>query len=328
MLSVARYTGFSALAAEWDQLLAATPVRGPFLRWQWHSLWWETFAESGDELHLLAVRADGALVGIAPLMLRLGRLSFSCGTDVSDYLDVIARPHQGEAVGRALAPHLRGLDWSLLALDSLPAEATALRHLAPNLEAAGLDVEVERQDTCPTAYLPSDWDSYLASLTKKDRHELRRKVRRLEGAGRVAFYPLVGAEVTGRDVDDFLTLLRLSAPEKAAFMDERMEGFFRGLFVRFADDGLLRLYFLELAGRRVASALCFDSGEELLLYNSGYDPAYAGLSAGLVLKAYSLRDAIALGRKRFDFLRGDERYKYDLKGVDVPLYGLRVVRRS
>ena len=328
MLSVTRHTSFAALAREWEQLQAAAPACGPFLTWQWHSLWWEVFREEGDELYLLAVRADGAALGIAPLLLRQRRLSFACGSDVSDYLDVLARPEQAEAVAGAVARFLDGLDWSSLSLDCLAAEAVALRYLAPSLEAAGLPVAREQQDTCPTAYLPDDWQAYLSSLSKKDRHELRRKIRRLEAADGARSYTLVGGEIGERDVDDFLALLRLSAPDKAAFMDERMARFFQGLFVGFAAGGLLRLYFLEVGGRRVASALCFDCGDELQLYNCGYDPTYAGLSVGLILKAYSLRDAIALGRQRFNFLRGDERYKYDLGGVDAPLYGLRVVRRS
>jgi len=77
---------------------------------------------------------------------------------------------------------------------------------------------------------------------------------------------------------------------------------------------------LELEGKRVAALFCFEDDEELLLYNSGYDPQYAHLSVGLLSKATCLRGAIEAGKQRFDFLRGCEPYKYDLGGKDLPVY--------
>ncbi len=328
MVSITRHNSFTGLATAWERVLPSGRSRGPFLTWQWQDLWWEAFQEEGDDLFLLALAEGQHTVGIAPLLRRHGDLTFACGTDVSDYLDLIAVPGREAEVAEALAAYLVREDWRTLQLDSLSADSTVLRYLAPALSAAGLPVAVSQQEVCPTVDLPGDWETYLASLSKKNRHELRRKLRRLDGAGEVRWLVLMDGDITERDQDDFLALHRLSTPDKAAFMDERMEKFFRGIFARFGNQGLLRLYLLELADRRVAAALSFDSDGELLLYNSGYDPACSALSVGLILKANCLRDAIALGRERFDFLRGNERYKYDLGGVDVPLYGLRVVRRN
>ncbi len=327
MLSVARHDSFLDLQATWGPLLATAQARGPFLDWQWQSLWWQIFARE-ETLWLLAIREGDALLGIAPFMVADGRLAFACGRDVSDYLDIIARRGREEEVAAAVATYLREQNWSRLSLHCLHPEAVALRHLPAFLGGERCAVAQEREDVCPGVDLPGDWESYLAALAKKDRHELRRKLRRLEQGGQARSYVLVGGEIGPREVDDFLALLRLSSPEKAAFMDERMERFFRGIFAGFAGDGLLRLYLLELDGKRVATALCFDWRGELLLYNSGYDPAFAQLSVGLLLKAFCVQDAIALGRRRFDFLRGDERYKYDLGGQDVPLFRLLVERRS
>lgn len=327
MLSVFRYDSFADLRAEWSPLVAEAEARGPFLNWEWQHLWWQTFG--GDaELWLLAVRKGDALVGIAPFMVRQGRLTFACGQDVCDYLDVIARRGHEEDVARALASYLLGQDLSVLDLHCLAGEATALRYLPGLLAEGGAEASTGPLDVCPALDLPADWESYLAALPKKDRHELRRKLRRLDDAGAVRTYALVDGEIGTREVDDFLSLHRLSAPEKAAFMDERMERFFRGIFTRLAGEGLLRLYFMELDGRRVAAALCFDQRDEMLLYNSGYDPAHARLSTGLLLKAACLKDAISLGRRRFDFLRGNERYKYDLGGKDIPIYYLLAKLRS
>jgi len=327
MLKAVKYSTLSDLKAEWDPLVASSAARGPFLSWEWQNLWWQTFAD-GAEAWLLAVREGDTLVGIAPLMSRQGQLTFSCGQDVCDYLDVIARPGYEEAVADAVVAYLCDKDWASLDLYCLPPTATALRYLPDDFARAGLTAKVAQLDVCPLLDLPADWESYLASLGKKERHELRRKLRRLESAGRVHTYALADGEIGPRDVDDFLALHRCSTPEKAMFMDERMEQFFRGLFARLGRDGLLRLYFMELDGQRVATTMCFVQNQELLLYNSGYNPDLARLSVGLLLKAYCLQDAIALGLRRFDFLRGNERYKYDLGGKDLPIYRLLVTRRG
>ena len=60
------------------------------------------------------------------------------------------------------------------------------------------------------------------------------------------------------------------------------------------------------------------------LYNSGFDPAHAALSPGLVLLARVVRDAIERGMRRFDFLRGEERYKYEFEPTPEPVYGVTV----
>jgi CelD/BcsL family acetyltransferase involved in cellulose biosynthesis len=93
-----------------------------------------------------------------------------------------------------------------------------------------------------------------------------------------------------------------------------------------AAEGLGCLYMMEMDGRRVASVFCFDCGDELALYNSGYDPNYAHLSVGLLSKALCLGNAIERGKRRLDFLRGDEPYKYDLGGKDLEVYRCLIER--
>ena len=70
--------------------------------------------------------------------------------------------------------------------------------------------------------------------------------------------------------------------------------------------------------------MCFDYNGCIYLYNSGYDPQYVGLSAGLLSKVYAIQDSIEKGKKRFDFLKGAEPYKGHLGGKEVPLYRCQI----
>ena len=81
---------------------------------------------------------------------------------------------------------------------------------------------------------------------------------------------------------------------------------------------------LDLNAAPVAVSMCFDYNDTLHLYNSGFDPRYRALSAGLLCKVLSLKDAIERGRQKYDFLKGAETYKYRLGGREVPLVRCRI----
>ena len=74
---------------------------------------------------------------------------------------------------------------------------------------SGLAVEVEQIETCPTAVLSTDWETYLATLRGKDRHELRRKLRRAEAAVRLESRITSVAAQLDEDIDTFVALRRL-----------------------------------------------------------------------------------------------------------------------
>jgi CelD/BcsL family acetyltransferase involved in cellulose biosynthesis len=107
-------------------------------------------------------------------------------------------------------------------------------------------------------------------------------------------------------------------------MDERMASFFREIAERFLPGGGVRLAFLSFEGGDAAAVFQFRSRNSLLLYNSGYDPARRAANPGLVLIARCIEEAVAEGVAEYDFLRGTERYKYDLGGVDRVVHLLTV----
>ena len=321
MANCTRHDSFADLQATWRDLLSQGAPATIFSTWEFQDTWWKVFG-CGWEPHLLALSDERGVFGIAPLMRREDDFLLVGGVEVCDFLDFLALPGRQEEVIDTTLAYLgdyRGgrLDLHVLS-DGSETPAIVTRLAAQR----GLPLEREVEDVSPRLELPADWESYLVSLGKKDRHELRRKMRRLQSSGDVRWYAVSG-ESPG-DVADFIHLHRLSREDKASFMHERMQQFFHTLAERFAPTGLLKLYFLEVDGQRVAATICFVQNQELWLYNSGYDPAYSPLAVGLLLKAYCLQDAIALGLRGFDFLRGREPYKYDLGATDIPVHRLTI----
>ncbi|MDO8614236.1 MAG: GNAT family N-acetyltransferase [Dehalococcoidia bacterium] len=326
------------LEAEWRDLLPHCAYASVFLSPTWLKTWWDVFARGGArDLIVLGARRGSALAGVVPLMREGDRLSFAGDTNVCDYMDFPCaagdEPALLAATLRSLAPsaHPEPVEgWRELELWALREDSAALAALPAVCAELGLNLVVEVEDVCPQINLPSaadGWEGYLASLDKKDRHELRRKLRKLPQAGVVGFEALDQPPDVEAALDDFVRMYAASRSDKAAFLTPEQERFLRRIAVALSAEGLAEITFLTLNGRRVAGVLSFRGEGEVLLYNSGYDPAYAGFSVGLLSKALTLQRAIEQGRRKFDFLRGPEPYKYDLGAKDLTVYRC-LIRRS
>ena len=308
---------FASLGDQWKATQLASRANRVFSSLAWSRVWWERFGQQ-SELCLHAVRNGGRVTGIAPLVCRDGKAFLLGGTDVCDYLDFIVDATEEEPFFGLVLEELAKTGVSEVDLAPVRPDSSVMSTLVRLAPRHGWRVSCSHEDVSVDMPLPASWDDYVERLESKQRHELRRKIRRLSQAGAVNYRS--SARPSAAEIGLFLRLFRESRLDKAAFLTERMEGFFRGLADAMAAEGWLRLGFLELDGAPVAATFCFDYGNEIYLYNSGYDPRYAGLNAGLVAKALSIRDAIEAGRKRYDFLKGCEDYKYHLGGQEMELY--------
>ena len=326
--------GFSALKPEWNGLVRRSYHNNLFLTWEWQSTWWKHLGDGS--LLLLGMRAedDGRLVGIAPLFRDRTdggeTVLYLIGCrDVSDYLDLIVEAGQEEAVYRALLDYLEAgaPEWDMLDFCNIPQQSQALVKLREMAEARGYHTLVEVEDVCPIIPLPDTWDDYLMTLDKKQRHEVRRKLRKADGEADTQFL-IVGPEQDLRaEMESFIELHQLSAPEKDEFMDPTMQGFFFDVAKALQAQGWLQLAFVQMDGQKAASLLNFDYGDSILVYNSGYDPSqFSHLSPGIVVTARCIEHAISLGRSEFDFLRGDEVYKYRFGAQDTEVRRLLIAR--
>lgn len=335
---------FETLRAEWNALLERAVTRVPFLRAEYQQAWWagrgggEWPAES--ELLIASARDEaGALVGLAPLFHarnREGRpalLLIGC-IEISDYLDFIVARADAEAFCRALLQRLAAPDvpaWEVLDLYNLPANSPTRTALARAADALGWPASEQRLQPVPAITLPADFETYLATrVEKKERQEIRRKLRRAEGGeDRVRMALFDGGP--GQDVDAlaerFMALMALN-PDKAAFLTPAMRAQFRAIVRVMAANGWLRLAVLEVNGEPAAAYLNFDYGNRLWVYNSAIDPRFNALSPGWVLLAYLLQWAIQNGRQAVDFLRGDEDYKFRFGGVPGSIYRFQASRAA
>jgi CelD/BcsL family acetyltransferase involved in cellulose biosynthesis len=161
-------------------------------------------------------------------------------------------------------------------------------------------------------------------LEGKQRHEIRRKLRRLNEAGEIRFRVIKRPDEIFEAMDTFFSMFKASRPDKSEFLTDQMVSFFLLLAQRMAQQGLLRMSFLDIDQVPAAGVMCFDYNDTIFLYNNGYDPRFGNLSPGFLSKVYSIKDSIDRGRLRYDLLKGDEAYKKRLGSTPVPLYHLKI----
>jgi CelD/BcsL family acetyltransferase involved in cellulose biosynthesis len=313
------FESFDAVRDDWLALMSPPRARQVFQHPRWQQVWLDVF-DRKEDARFLTVRDGGALVGLASLLVTGERVSFLGDSSICDYMDFLLSPGKEDGALSAIIDTLLADGHRDFDFWGLRSGSPALALLPRLAERRGLHVRIEDEAVCPQLDLPATWEEYLERLGGKNRHELRRKMRRLEKtAGAPELRVLCSPQEFEQGMDDFLRLMTLKS-DKAQFMTPEMERLFRRAGVALAEEGLAGLYMFEVDSRRVASTFCFEDKNETLIYNSGYDPRYAYLSVGLLSKAACLRHAIDDGRQHLDFLRGSEPYKYDLGGKDLQVY--------
>jgi CelD/BcsL family acetyltransferase involved in cellulose biosynthesis len=309
------------LQSEWNELLAQSSVHVPFLRYEYLETWWQT--RGGGEwsqdarLALITARDGERLIGIAPLFLAtwegIPTLLLLGSIEISDYLDLIAASADLPRFTSALLPFLAQepalAGWQRLDFYNVLESSPALAALRSAAQEQGWNCALEPFRPALTIPLPGDWETYLAEIDKKQRHEIRRKMRRAyESEHAVRWYYVQDPATLESEIDAFLNLMSQDE-EKARFLTPPMRQNFRATMSCAFAVGCLHLSFLEIDGSKAASYLSMDYLNQLWVYNSGIDARFIEFSPGWVLLGELLRWANENKRSAFDFMRGDEDYK-------------------
>ena len=315
------------LEEAWNLLVEQNPVHVPFLRYGYLYNWWLT--RGGGEwpesqLALVTAYEDGRLVGVAPLFHTPDHQGRPClmllgSIEVTDYLDLIADPTCLQPFVDALLPFLAQADlpaWDALDLYNLFDYSPTLEAFRRSADSHGWLQAEQKVYHCPYIPIPGDWETYLASIDKKQRHEIRRKIRRLESSGLPHRWYLVSDGSKLEAETDAFTALMEQDEDKARFLTPDMRSFMRGVVHWAHAEGLLHLAFLEIDGKKAAAHLAFHYLNRLWVYNSGIDRSFNELSPGWVLLGLQLQWCNETGIEAFDFMRGDEDYKYRFGAVD------------
>ena len=326
---------FEINAQEWNDLLKESVSDTPFLRHEYQRGWWEH--RGGGEwqnaqLVLVSAREAGKLIGIAPLFIAeyegKPALLLIGSIEISDYLDLIVRMDDHARFITGLLDFLASSladSWSAVDWYNLPDSSPTLAALKAESESRGWVHLEEMYRPTPRIALNGDFDEYLSRVEKKQRHEIRRKMRRAIESERGVRWFISDMADPEAEIDSFLKLMEQDQG-KASFLQEPMRTQMRDVIRTAHENGWLWLAFLEADGQRIAAALNFDYENKLWGYNAGVNRDFMDLSPGWVLLGYVLEWCCQNGRYEFDFMRGDEDYKYRFGGVNKYVMRAKLTR--
>jgi CelD/BcsL family acetyltransferase involved in cellulose biosynthesis len=210
--------------------------------------------------------------------------------------------------------------WEVLDLYNILEGSPTLQALEAEAEKRGWTHEQVQLQPSPYIPLPGDFDEYLMNIDKKQRHEIRRKLRNVaQDLVEPGFYVVEDAEALDDEVDAFIAMMAQD-PSKKAFLTEPMRRHLHNTARVAFDGGWLHLAFYTLDREKAAANMSFNWHNRLWLYNSGWEWEYRQYSPGWLLLANLLQWANENGISEFDFMRGDEDYKYKFGGVDRHIF--------
>ena len=306
---VMRVEKLSAVQSVWQELFDQTPGASPFVSYEWYVALANNLLKTDPDV-LLFCSTRGA-VGIVPGSVVGNMLQLLGDERVTDLIGVICVSDKQEEVVDLLARHIlkNDLRMDLYPLDEYSPLVTGLVKQVPGSV-------VEKKDACPLLDLANTWDEYLAGLGGKARHELRRKLNKVNGV-RIK-------DVQPADTERLFRLMSATDSNKAGFLNDEMRGFFKDVVAAFDKRGWLRMREAVIDRGVLGMLLGFGFNERVYLFNMGHIAELRNLSPGIVTVALDIRSAIDEKYQYYDFLRGDEEYKYRLGAVRR--YTVRVSR--
>ncbi|MGD2246283.1 MAG: GNAT family N-acetyltransferase [Candidatus Aminicenantes bacterium] len=319
------YTEFKKIRDVWNQSLFSSDQNNPFLTHEWLSTWWECFSQ-GCHLEVLLCKDEaGNILGMAPFMVKEKIIRFMASQEVSDYCDVVAVKGREQGLYKCLGdylgmvhPEVKKID--LINIGSTSATLDFLPSLALKHKYSSSCTELE---VAPVLELQASYENYLESLSKKKRHELRRKLKRIESLEGIRVEKITEARALESCLDEFITLHKQGSPSKSKFWEEpHMVEFFHQIARRFSRQKWIELNVCSLKGRILAALISFDYSDRVYFFNVTFDRNFAWYSPGIYLFNHCIQEAILNGKKVADFLRGREEYKYYFGAEDSKIFRL------
>ncbi len=330
------------LERDWKELFYRIGCSNPFLSWEWMATHWTHLSTADQKLYVITVRDElGTLTGLAPLqlshsvkLLRTRRVGFIADELVgTDYLDFLVDECDRKTVLAKISDLLceQKENWDYLEFrDSLEDSAVAT-DLAELLRKNQLSCHRSSSSLCPFVPLPDVATTFFSSVGKKLRSNYSYYLRSLKREGPVEFQVV-------KDKTELLELFEVlvelhrarfvGKSNESAFLQPEVLKFHRAALGQLATAGMARLYVLRLREQPIAILYGMSSGKRLFFYQSGIDPNFGRFSPGMLLVGSVIESAISERLCEFDFLRGDEPYKFQWTSQTRQMGTLRFYRHS
>lgn len=306
------FDGLLGLCDTWRRLFDESGSDNPFLTWEWTVGWARAYA-STRQVIVLVVEQNGQPVAISPLMLSGRKLSFLSDSHFADYSDILLHPDALGAVGEII-DHIQDLQgWGCAVFEHIPEISPSVTLLN---EALGRSEMNWRRDiVCgnPRIKTDGDFEAFYAERGQKLRQEIRTTVNHLSRAGRWRYVEAVGGS---RAQEIYSALVWFHAARQkgkqrsSIFRNGKNRAFFRELIDKDNGPMTVHLSAIELDGRLISAAYALRCGKVFYYWIPSFDPEMRGVSLGKLHIKCLLEKCFVEDTEWFDFMGGDERYKF------------------
>jgi CelD/BcsL family acetyltransferase involved in cellulose biosynthesis len=327
-----KFQRLSEVKRNWDAVYRADPEAQFFLSWMWMSKWLSMLG-SQNRWVILAAKSSSdpsTYVAFFPLRFRVkksksnGRMYYEiamAGNRAADYTGFICAPGFENDAIPAFAECLKRLQWKILNLEFICASDARIRLLLrhfprPEFSMRAIEDTNELDNInlcrCPYVKLASDWDSYLErDLSANGRQKIRRLLRKVENSSEFRITHAT-TQTLHRDVSVLLDFWALRWGSRKGERLDSIQKIYRTMLVHCFGRGSVFLPVLWKEESPLgALALLIDTEKRsLLFYVGGRNATVNSPPPGVILHAYCIRYAIHRGFVTYEFLRGNESYKY------------------
>ncbi len=322
------YKKFKKIRDVWNQALFSSDQNNPFLTHEWLSTWWECFSQ-GSSLDVLLFKDEvGNVLGMAPIMVQENILRFIASQEVSDYCDVVAEKGREQELYQCLWDYFGTIHPEVDRIDlmNIRSSSPTLDFLPRLASENNYSCSCTEFEVAPVLELPSSYQDYLEGLSKKKRHELRRKLKRMGSLEGIRVEKITEAQDLESCIDQFIALHKQGSSSKSKFWEEpNMVEFFHQMAHRFSRRKWIELNVCLYKDRILAALISFDYSDRVYFYNVAFDRNFAWYSPGIYLFNHCIQEAISNGKKVADFLRGREEYKYYFGAEDSKIFRLVLI---
>jgi CelD/BcsL family acetyltransferase involved in cellulose biosynthesis len=336
--------GLKALQDDWDKLLGHAEYASVFSSWEWQYHWWKHYGKH-HALRILVVRNENKVVGILPvyiqsvtffrfLPLSILRLVGTGGDTSPDYICSLLEPEFELVANSALSEFIlhKLSAWDVLDFTDMPRNLGLVKVLTDMCDRDGLSYDSSSNTTIPIIRLPATWEEYLSSRHKDYRYEVRKSRRKASEVFTVNFHVWESYDRLDEVIDRLISLHKLrwqqSSKQSTAFASPEYIAFHRDAIKTCFNRDWIRLYCLTFDTKIVAIYYCYRFRNEVLHFQSGFDPAFEDYAPGHVLMGYAVEHAINEGNKVFDLLKGQHPYKKKWANDSRQTCGLSVYRAN
>ncbi len=331
------------LKSKWNMLVLQSQRPNIFQTWEWVKTWWEHFGNKREVCIITAMNDSGQLVGILPAW--IGSISIFLGVEFPffgsiedkgpiiacirqpgmgligdgspvcpEYLGPIIRKDNVKQVIKKMLGSLISAseNWLVMRFSDLFNDSVSTRIFITHLTSR-YAVELSEGEKCYYHPLPESYDDFFNQLSRNKRKSIRRNLKSAKENFKIMLEVITKPDDVKRGFKNISIIYKKSERGLKNIGGWRLEeyrDFHREVALAFSKNGWLRLYILWFDDNPVAFLYCYFFSGILSAYQTGFNLDYQKHGPGSIILQKGIEDGIKQGAKEFDYLRGDEHYKF------------------